>query len=218
MLWPTGRRDGLGFLPYSFGGNLALQRTRFKGSERYSIFINEQHARTAGSPDGYSAGGAYVLPIRAGSVSSWQSQIIFTGSGDVLAGGPMIGSGSLTLVGTGDISLITSLSGTTSATFVGSGSVALTIGMGGSGAITFSGNSGLSMIIPVEGSGFITFAGSGDVRSRLSMSGSWSPFTTLSPESLATAVWQELNINGIEYGTVLTSAEKNAKLAAALSA
>lgn len=63
--------------------------------------------------------------------------------------------------------------------------------------------------------------GAGDVRGILSMGGGWTPFTELSPENLATAVWGALadgNDTADSMGEALAKALRAAKLAAALSA
>jgi hypothetical protein len=131
----------------------------------------------------------------------------------------MVGTATLSFVtDNADASLVVSLSGTGSASFVGSGGLALTIGLSGDAGISITGGAGLSMIVPIEAGGSFGFTGFGDLKGQLSMDGSWGGVTPLSPEGLADAVWAKTNVNGVPYGTVVTSGEKNAKLAAALSA
>jgi len=212
--------------------------------------------KTAAYPDGYSAGGALAMPYVAGGLSSWQAVVELTGQGNALSGGPMIGSGDLTFASSGGLSVVVSLSGNGDIAVTVNGNLALTIGMAGNGDLSVTGSGGLSMIVPIAGSGLIDFAGSGNLKGNLEMAGSWTPFTELSPENLATAVWsalaaqnnvagtmgdllnaaggggisgavidqiadavwEKVGSNGAEYGATLTSAEKWAKIAAALSA
>jgi hypothetical protein len=208
-------------MPYRFGAvvtGVPLPSPFILG-QRYNAFIGETFSRKTSIPDGYAARGAYTLPVKAGGLSSWQSTIALSGGGDLLQGGPMVGTATLSFVtDNADTSLVVSLSGTGSASFVGSGGLALTIGLSGDAGISITGGAGLSMIVPIEAGGSFGFTGFGNLKGQLSMDGSWGGVTPLSPEGLADAVWAKTNVNGVPYGTVVTSGEKNAKLAAALSA
>lgn len=217
----TGDLLGIQTNPYSFGGNSIARHTgtRQVGSERVSRFIGETFARTAATPDGYSAGGAWVLPVKAGGMSSWQARIVTAGAGDLLQGGPMIGTASLTFTASNaSLGLIVALAGTTALTIGGTGSLALTIGLAGNGAFTFTGGASLAMIVPIEGAGGFSLTGLANLKGNLAMDGAWGGAAPLSAEALADAVWAKLNANAVPYGTVVTAAEKAAKLAAVLSA
>jgi hypothetical protein len=48
------------------------------------------------------------------------------------------------------------------------------------------------MIVPFEGSGSVAqVSGASDLRGLLSMAGEWTPFTDLSPQGLANAIWAQ---------------------------
>lgn len=212
---------GVGANPYTFGGNSLAHRTGNKqiGGERVNRFIGETFARAAATPSGYSVGGAWVLPVKAGGMSSWQSSFGMAGAGDLLQGGPMIGTATFGLtVPASSLSLTVALAGTTALTFAGSASLALTIGMAGNGAFTFTGSASLAMIVPIGGTGSFSITGLANLKGRLGMEGSWGGAAPLSAEALAQAVWAELNSKGDPYGEVVTNTEKQAKLAVALSA
>jgi hypothetical protein len=66
-------------------------------------------------------------------------------------------------------------------------------------------DSSLSMIIPLAGIGTIELTGISDLRGKLSLSGEWTPYTTLSPENLAAAVW---NAVAASYNTSGSMGEK----------
>lgn len=211
---------GVHINPYTYAGNgLSAQNVKQIGGERVNRFIGETFARTSATPDGYTMG-AWVLPVKAGGMSSWQAAFgMSEGAGDLLQGGPMEGTATFGLSGAGDMSLITSLAGT--ATFgmdSATSSLALTIGLEGTATFGMTGDGALSLIVPLEGTGELGMTGAGDLRGILSMEGSWGGATPLSPEALAQAVWAELNSNGDAYGAVVTNTEKQAKLAVALSA
>lgn len=221
MQYPLGSRDANGFMPYRFGASVMAGRL-FSVSPlggRYNLFIGETVPKTSSVPDGYAPKGAFTLPIKAGGLSSWQSKVSLNGSGELLQGGPMEGTASLTFaVSPGSLGLTVGMSGTANISLTGTSGLALTIGMAGNGAITLAGGGSLALIVPVAGSGSFSVTGSGNLKGNLGMVGSWSPFTELSPQNLANAVWEQLNDNGVAYGTVVTNTEKNAKLAVALSA
>ena len=252
MLYPN-NLQAVGFIRgATFTGSPALFLNVNKNMRgQYTVF-----PKTAAYPSGYSTGGALAMPYVAGGLSSWQAVIQLTGQGNALSGGPMIGTGALSLSSDGGLSLVISLSGNGDIAVSVDGNVALTIGMAGNGDFTVTGAGGLSMIVPVAGSGSIALTGDGNLKGNLDMEGSWTPFTELSPENLATAVWsalaadnnvagtmgdllnaaggggisgavidqiadavwEKVGSNGAEYGATLTSAEKWAKIAAALSA
>lgn len=255
-MYPAGRLDGLGFMPYRFAGNTNLWGTLHLHGGRFNQNTGEVWSKASAVPDGYSAGGAWVLPIVAGGMSSWQANPSLDGSANMLAAVTLDGTTSIALVGDGNLALVVSLSGNGDVTLVGAGGMALTISLAGNGTATIIGDGGLSMLVPLSGAGDLAFTGAADLRGQLSMNGEWTPYTELSPQSLATAVWsalaaqnneagsmgdllnaaggggisgavidqivdavwQRAGSNGAQYGATLTSAEKWAKLSAALSA
>ena len=191
-LWPAGRLDVFGRNPYRFTGSLGLLRDVPDSGSRLNPNVREGYSRFAAQPDGYSAGGAYVLPIKAGGMSSWQAGLSVSGSGDLLQGGPMEGTGAVSVSGMAGLSLIVSLAGNGVVTFTGGGGLSLTIGLAGNGALSLTGDAGLSLVVPIEGGGSFSISGAGDLRGRLGMEGSWGGAPALSPEGLAQAVWNGL--------------------------
>lgn len=134
-----------------------------------------------------------------------------TFTGGLLQGGPMEGTASITWTSAdANLSLIVSMDGTTTIVLSGNDSpLRLVIGMDGTGTMTVTGAGGLSTIVPFEGAGSFALNGSGDLRGRLNMEGSWTPFSELSPEGLAAAVWNALatvNNNAGSMGAKLNTA------------
>ena len=256
MIYPAGRGDVVGFLPYRFLGNCDVSKYSPLSGGRFNANTGQTYKRTSAIPDGYSAGGAYALPVVAGGMSSAQAYVTVTGESDGIAASVISGNGDITVTSAGDVSLIMSLGGAALTSFSGAAGLALTISLAGDVSVTFLGEAALSMIIPVSGAGSWAVTGSGDLRGQLDMEGSWTPYTDLSPQTLAAAVWsalaaqnneagtmgdllnaaggggisgavidqiadavwQSVGANGNQYGATLTSAEKWAKIAAALSA
>lgn len=185
------------------GFNTVLRTQR---GDRLNRFVGEEYSPTASTPDGYGMQ-AMVPPITAGSMAALRRVVEFSGDGaNLLQGGPMEGSAPVASVaGNGGLSLVVSLDGTAAVvTLSGDGLVlSLTIGMDGTGSMTITGSGGLSMIVPFEGSGSVAaLTGTSDLRGLLSMEGEWTPFTALSPEGLAAAVWGAVAATNDDAGTM----------------
>lgn len=184
-----------------FGPGPGLDTAARNQGDRFNRFVRTDQARTATTPDGYGMRTPFA-PIKAGSMAG-VGKITWSISGNVLAGGPMTGSGSVALTPAGNLSLIASLTG--------SGAWSLTKGIAGlsgvvtltgSGAMSINGQGNLGATVPMSGSGSWSLTGSGDVRMKLSMTGGWTPYTTLSPENLAANVWNAAAASFNEAGTM----------------
>ena len=178
-------------------GNLAYSKYTGTGGGRLDLFTSGS-AKTASFPNGYGMLAGMIQPLRAGGISSYNTPVsteLFTGN--ALSGGPVGGSASVvTLTGNNMLlSLVISLGGTAAITLTGNGNILrLTVGLGGTGTWTLTGNLNvLSLIVPFEGSGAFTLTGISDLRGILSMEGEWTPFSILSPENLAKAVWADVD-------------------------
>lgn len=179
---------------------------RTQRGARLNRFVGEEYSPTASTPDGYGMQ-AMVPPITAGSMAALRRVVEFSGDGaNLLQGGPMEGSAPVASVaGNGGLALVVSLDGTAAVvTLSGDGLVlSLTIGMDGTGSMTLTGSGGLSMIVPFDGSGSVAaLTGTSDLRGLLSMEGEWTPFTALSPEGLAAAVWGAVAATNDDAGTM----------------
>lgn len=203
-LWPNGRYmtrstyKGLGVAP---GGAAYIKGL----GDRMNRFVGTAFTKTASTPDGYGMCG-YVPPLKAGSMSARKPVVEMGGASNLLQGGPMEGTAPVaSLTGTSDMSMVVSMAGTsTVVTMTGNDKVlALTIGLNGSGTISITGTGGLSMIVPFAGAGSVaSLTGTSDLRGRLSLAGEWTPFTELSPEGLAAAVWGAVAAANNDAGTM----------------
>lgn len=214
-LWPNGRYmtrstyKGYGVAP-------GLDARIKANGDRMNRFVNASFARTASTPDGYDMNGT-VPAITAGSMSALRTiATLAEGPSNLLQGGPMDGTAAVVgLTGEGNVSLVVGMEGTAAVvSLVGDGLVLkLTIGLDGSGSISLTGDGcNLAMIVPFEGIGSVAqFAGTSDLRGRVALAGEWTPFTDLSPQGLANAVWEKV----IEAGF---TAEQIIKILAAQAA
>jgi hypothetical protein len=177
-----------------FGPSVGLEVYARGSGDRLNRFVSDAYARTASTPDGYDVHGT-VPAIKAGSMAARRPVADTIGTANLLNGGPMEANVSmLTLSESGGLSLVISLEGsTTVATLSGNGVVlSLTIGLEGTATVSVGGTAALSMIVPFEGSGSVAqVSGASDLRGLLSMAGEWTPFTDLSPQGLANAIWAQ---------------------------
>lgn len=204
-LWPNNRTDILGRFPVGISAYLAFQEVDQRVGRRLAYFANEVIEETSSIPEGAFQGPASILPpLVAGGMSSSNTgtDITLTGTGNALAGGPMEGATTFTLTGSGGLSLQVTLNGNGAVTVTGSGGLALTIGLASAGSFTVTGAGGLSMIVPFDGLASFALTGSANLKGNLSLAGDVTPFTELSPENLAAAVWNALATQFNEAGTM----------------
>lgn len=212
-LWPNARYMTRSTVK-GFGMDVGLSPLNKNAGDRMNRFVSESFARNASTPDGYDVH-AFVPAIRAGSMSALRPVVAMAeGTCNLLQGGPMEGTGAMTFtVPDSSLSLTVSMAGTAAVvTLTGENMVlALTIGLDGTGTMSLTGTGGLSMIVPFEGAGNVLTMGPGatDLKGLLSLQGEWTPFTELSPEGLANAVWASLataNNDPGSMGELLNSA------------
>ncbi len=191
MLYPNGQRV-LAASPRPISGALAQS-----GALGYGGVCGARLNRTAGFvktasiPEGYAPAGAIVMPVRPGAMVG-VARATLAGAGALLQGGPMTGAAAIALTAsTATLRLNVSMTGTATISWATTpGLLALTLGMDGSGTFTLTGAAGLAMIVPFTGAGTVAgVTGGADLKGRQSMQGSWTPYTELSPENLARAVW-----------------------------
>lgn len=213
--YPNNYRTGVGFLPnYTFFGIIPYYSYNAELGTSAGSRLNTQigtdgngFKRTSSAPDGYGMKAPFP-PVKAGGISAWNDPIAqLSMTGALLQGGPMEGSGSMEFTAPdGSLSLVISMSGNVAiATLTGDSMVLrMTVGLNGTGAFQLTGTNNLALIVPFEGAGSVLTMGVGatDLRGLLSMAGEWTPFTELSPEGLANAVWSSLAAQYNDAGTM----------------
>jgi len=213
--YPNNWRTGVGFNPnYTYFGVMPYfvynAEIGTGAGSRLNWQIGDQGGgfkRTASAPDGYGMQTPFP-PVKAGSISAWNNCIgLLTMTGNMLQGGPMEGTAPVVeLTGESGLSLVVSMAGSAAvATLTGNSMVLrLTVGLSGSGSFQLTGENNLALIVPFEGAGSVMTMGVGatDLRGLLSMEGEWTPFTELSPEGLAAAVWNSLVSQYGDAGTM----------------
>ena len=212
--YPNNYRTGVGFLPnYTFFGIIPYYSYNAELGTGAGSRLNTQigtdgngFKRTSSAPDGYGMKAPFP-PVKAGGISAWNGPVVqLSMTGALLQGGPMEGTADITFSQSGALSMVVSMAGTAAVvTLTGDNMVLrMTVGLNGTGAFQLTGTNNLALIVPFEGIGSVVTMGVGstDLRELLSLSGEWTPFTELSPEGLANAVWSSLVSQYQDDGTM----------------
>jgi hypothetical protein len=192
----------------SIGGGaigLGMNRGDFnKTSQARGVFTSETWEPKSGVPDGYRPPYTWIIPLTAGALAARSTLL---GSGSLVASGAMgknadaalTGSGSLTATGALIVQAIAALTGSGSITtanllavlnavaaLTGSGTLAGTMGADAFATAALSGSGVLALFPAAVGN----------------MAADITPFATLSPQSLAQAVWDVLAADNDNPGTM----------------
>lgn len=156
-------------------------------------------------PSGYGAPGAWVLPQRAGGMAS---RNIVAGSG-VVAAAPLVSSTPMasTLSGSGTVSdaacavviaLAAVLQGSGALTASLSGGVQLAASLAGQGSLTAALSVLAGLVATLPGTGSVT----ANLKGYAGLEADLLPYTDLSPQGLAAAVWNQLATAANTAGTM----------------
>jgi len=177
-----------------FGGNPATMPAAFgtSGANRNRYSGEAGIDPRAAMPLGYAPGYGWVPPIKAGGIAAFET---ITGSGQVaganLAGGlgaasALAGSGAITDAAAGLIvQAVAALSGIGGLSGAVAGALFAAATLAGAGNVTAALGALASAVASITGAGAVT----GSVSALGSMSAEITPFTELSPQGLAAAVW-----------------------------
>lgn len=172
-----------------FGGGVAADRVMFGRHERRSMF--GVLSKLSSIPNGYRPPVAWVPPQKPGGMSSrYQAEIDVAGSATINAGRSVEGIANITVFGSGAPGLIVSIAGNNTFSIIASGAVVAVIQLAGNGSLVIGGGGQLGGVATMGG--IVQFALTAALQSYAvaRLSGAYTPFTELSPEGLARAVWQ----------------------------
>ena len=204
------------------GGADTLARALFGRADRRNLFIGLGLTdRTGGVPNGHLAPSSWNLPVKPGGMSSYtSSKTVFVETGNAAQGLNMSSSPIITFSSSGDGAAIAAAIGDATVTFTVSATAVAPLNAVGSSVITFFTSGDISGKTDVTGTTLFSFTASLTTRALGFME--TAPLDVgLTPEAVAEAVWDRLvALHPTEgsAGQVLSSAQKAAKLAAALTA
>jgi hypothetical protein len=160
--------------------------------------------KLAGQPDGSNHPVAWLMPLSAGRISATSCEVTFSTSGSGTQGFPIIGSSTITfVVSPAQLELVIFALGSTNITFTTTGLLAGALNAIGNTSVTFTVNAAtIGAIVDLISATFVTFSNNGTIRATGSLAGDITPFTELSPQSLAAAVWQALATTYNDSGTM----------------
>jgi hypothetical protein len=162
--------------------------------------------KTAGIPYGHLAPSSWCLPFKAGAMSSFTNCVFRFTPGDLtLAAGRNLSAATTVTVTVSDalLELIVSAVGSTSITFTLTGTALIAANAIGNTSFSFTvNNATLGAIIDAVANTFIQFSAAATPRATGNLEGHITPFTELSPQSLAAAVWQALSAEYNDAGTM----------------
>jgi hypothetical protein len=147
-----------------------------------------------------------VLPYKPGAMSSFTNLVVTVTPGtlNLAAGVNISGDSTVTItVNPADGQLIVSAVGSTSITFNLAANLAGALSASGSTSFSFTvNNATLGAIVDAVGAALVQFSNSATIRATGNLSGDITPFTELSPQNLAAAVWETIAADFNDPGTM----------------
>lgn len=176
------------------GGSPGTFRAMWSRGDRMNQSVGEGiSSKLAGIPYGHLGPSSWVLPYKPGAMSAFTACVVTLTPGtlNLAAGVNLSGTSTVTFtVGPSDGQLVASAIGSTSITFSAAASLAGALSAQGAASFSFTvPNTTLGAIVDAQGGAPITWSLSATPRAIGSLSGDITPFTELSPQSLASAVW-----------------------------
>jgi hypothetical protein len=174
----------------------SIERSNFSKAGMVASRFQSVSRIFGGIPSGHLSPSAWSLPRTAGALGAINETTAnwTVGTLNLAAGRNVEGATSLTFtVPDAELQLVVSAIGATSITFSAAGNLAGSLAAQGSTSITFALPAPtLGAISDLLASVGITFAASATPRATGSLAGNITPFTELSPQSLASAVWERV--------------------------
>ena len=177
------------------------------GAARNSLYVSQRTAALVlyAIPSGNYAGKTWMLPQKSGEMQSrFDAVARMSGTAAGARGVNLTASSSVVFsVANADLQLVVSASGSATVTF--SASSALAGALQATGGTSFSFTlpaTTLGAIINAQASASFALSGAGTPRAVGSLAGDITPFTELSPQNLAAAVWSAIAASNNTAGTM----------------
>jgi len=189
------------------GGSPGTFRSMWGRGDRMNQSVGEGiPSKLAGIPSGHLAPSSWVLPYKPGAMSAFTfvGATVIVDPLAVSAGKNAVGSTDITFtVGPSQLNLVVSAVGNANITFTLTGLLQSVAPASGNANITFTvGPSTLGALAGVFGNVTVTIAADGTIRAIGNLEGAITPFTELSPQNLAAAVWQAIAADYNDTGTM----------------
>lgn len=189
------------------GGIISGDRQCWGRTERMNRFAGGVDQRSGAMPSGHLAPSAWVLPRKTGGMSAFTGTVVTVTPGalNLAAGRAIAGSSTLTFsVPNAALQLVVSANGTATVTFSGGATLAGALSGAGATTVAFSvPTPTLGAVISALASTAVTWSGSGTARATGALTGNITPFTELSPQNLANAVWAQILESDLDAAEVM---------------
>lgn len=198
-------RDVFSNNPGRFVGTQSLQSGNFiKGGLR-NRNVGGLNQTFSAYPNGTLSSNAFVLPQKAGSISSYTRSraSLSKNSSALIPAMPMIASSSFSMNATpAQLDQIVKLIAAGVMSLTGSSSIAAAVSAAAAGSVSLSGNAQLGGIIPIYANSSTTATGNAVLTALAFMEASAGGPTPLSPEGLANAILDALLADHTDPGSV----------------
>jgi hypothetical protein len=197
MLWPSVRRDILGFQPVNHTGYLAYKMGIKNLNKQLAYFGNQQIVSYSSVPENTFGGPANILPPLDGGGMLLDG----TGIGDLSADLYPSKNMEIDLTGNGDLDATASLVVSLAAALTGSGTLTATIEGRLNASMDLTGSGGLTAALSGIGSMIADLTGSGDLDATIAAYGNMEidivvTGTGLTTANVGQAVWNYLLATG----------------------
>jgi len=189
-LWPNNRRDIAGWQSVGLFGAASYFRQHFVEMRNREIAMPAGGlAATASWPNGTAPRFSLTLPIVTGGMSL-VAYPTFTGTANLLQGGPMQAPATMTMTRvTPSMGLTVGMTAPWTGTYTPTAGLRLTIGMTATYTAVFTGTSNLAMIVPLGSTTFTAaFTGTSDLKGNLTMTAEFGGATPLAQEVAAEVI------------------------------
>ena len=189
------------------GGDPGTLRSMWGRGDRMNQSVGEGiTSKLAGIPSGHLAPSSCVLPYKPGAMSAFTfvGATVDVNPLAVSAGKNAVGSTDITFtVGPSQLNLVVSAVGNAAITFTLTGLLQSVAPASGNADINFTvGPATLGALAGVFGNVTVTIAADGTIRAIGNLEGAITPYTELSPQNLAAAVWQAIAADYNDTGTM----------------
>ena len=170
-----------------------------KAGKNRAVYTETSIPKQWGVPVGYTTG--WMLPQSSGYITAF-SEIYLSQTGSAVMGRNLAGDIFLELLAAADLSLVVSSTGVCTITLTLNGDTVWSLLTSGNSQISLTATGTLGAVAFSTGESFVTLSAEADISALGFMTGSINPFTELSPEWLAKAVWAALASENNIAGTM----------------
>lgn len=175
---------------------VAVGNQYLPGASRSRFGSQALTAPFGSAPEGYVHPQAWILPQKPGSLKVYPAaEVTFTASANLNIGRPLAGDITVDFTTSASLDMVVAFSGSATIDFTVDASLDGIVNVSGDAGVDFTTAGSLDMLVALIGASPFSFTLTGNQSGITSLSGDITPFTELSPQNLAAAVWDALTAN-----------------------